>query len=90
MTLPAVGTCGRILLTWKSSVCQVISSRVDSFSLSVHFNELEGRNWLLTGVYGPQEDDEKVLFLQELRDICALCAGPYRSLCWALACGRRF
>ena len=30
-----------------------------------------------TGVYGPQADDEKVLFLQELRNIRALCNGPW-------------
>ncbi|WVZ75824.1 hypothetical protein U9M48_023853 [Paspalum notatum var. saurae] len=47
---------------------KALSSRVDSFSVSVHFMEAEGRNWWLTGVYGPQEDCDKVLFLQELRD----------------------
>ncbi|CAD6250662.1 unnamed protein product [Miscanthus lutarioriparius] len=30
-----------------------------------------------TGVYGPQEDDEKVMFLQELRNIRALCNGAW-------------
>jgi hypothetical protein len=45
------------------------------------FSEQEGRNWWLTGVYGPQGDDEKVLFLQELRNIRALCNGP-----WLVAC----
>lgn len=32
---------------------------------------------MVTGVYGPQEDEEKVLFLQELRDVRALCSGPW-------------
>ncbi|WVZ64360.1 LOW QUALITY PROTEIN: hypothetical protein U9M48_013890 [Paspalum notatum var. saurae] len=37
----------------------------------------EGQNWWFTGVYGPQLDSEKLLFLQELRDIRALCSGPW-------------
>ena len=41
------------------------------------FSEQQGRNWWFTGVYGPQRDDEKALFLQELRDIRALCNGPW-------------
>jgi hypothetical protein len=57
--------------------CQAVGSRVDNFSVFVLFAEQEGRNWWLTGVYGPQGDDEKMLFLQELRNIRALCNGPW-------------
>lgn len=39
--------------------------------------EQEGRNWWFTGVYGPQEDDLKLQFLQELREVRALCVGPW-------------
>jgi hypothetical protein len=45
--------------------------------VSVHFSEIEGRNWWFTGVYGPQEDEEKISFLQELRDVRAFCSGPW-------------
>jgi hypothetical protein len=54
-----------------------VASRVDTYLASVLFLEQEGRNWWLTGVYGQQGDDEKVLFLQELRSIRALCNGPW-------------
>ena len=37
---------------------------------------MEGRNSWLIGIYGPHEDDEKLNFLQELRDLRALCNGP--------------
>jgi hypothetical protein len=50
---------------------------VDSFSVSVLFSEQEGRNWWFTGVYGPQADAEKILFLQELTSVRALCNGPW-------------
>lgn len=75
--LPVSGTRGGILVAWKSSVVQALSSRVDSYSVLVHFMEEEGRNWWFSGVYGPQEDNDKLLFLQELRDIRALCHGPW-------------
>jgi hypothetical protein len=76
--LPASSTWGGggILVAWKSSVVQAISSRIDSFSVSVHFME-EGRSWRFTGVHGPQHDEDKLLFIQELRDVRALCPGPW-------------
>jgi len=77
VALPANGTRGGILIAWKSNTCQAIATRVDTFSVSVWFSEQEGRNWWFTGVYGPQEDEEKVLFLQELRNIRGLCNGPW-------------
>ncbi|WVZ64648.1 hypothetical protein U9M48_014142 [Paspalum notatum var. saurae] len=77
VALPAAGTRGGILIAWKSSVVQALSSRVDAFSVLVQFIEEEGRNWWFSGVYGPQEDSDKLLFLHELRDIRALCSGPW-------------
>ena len=77
ITLPANGTRGGVLIAWKGCSCQTIASRIDTYSASVLFAEQEGRNWWFTGVYGPQGDDEKVLFLQELRNIRALCNGPW-------------
>lgn len=49
-------------------------SRIDIFSVSVQF---DGVNWWFTDVYGPQEDENKIQFLQELKDIRALCSGPW-------------
>jgi hypothetical protein len=34
-------------------------------------------NWWLTSVYGPQEDADKVLFLEELEAIKDACPGPW-------------
>lgn len=77
IALPADGTRGGVLIAWKGCSCQAIATRVDSYSVSVLFAEQDGRNWWFTGVYGPQGDDEKVLFLQELRNIHAQCNGPW-------------
>jgi exonuclease III len=76
-SLPADGTRGGILIAWKGSIVQALSSRVDRFSVSVHFMEAEGHNWWFTGMYGPQDDSDKILFVQELRGVRALCLGPW-------------
>jgi exonuclease III len=75
--LSADGTRGGLIIAWKSSVIQALGSRVDNFSASVHFIEEQGRNWWFTGVYGPQEDGDKISFLHELRDVRTLCPGPW-------------
>jgi exonuclease III len=77
VTLPANGTRGWVLIAWKGCSCQAVASRVDTYFVSILFSEQDGRNWWLTRVYGPQRDEEKVLFLQDLRNIRALCNGPW-------------
>jgi len=77
VALPANGIRGGILIAWKSNICQILASRVDNFSVLVQLEEQEGRNWWFTGVYGPQEDEDKIAFLQELWDVRALWRGPW-------------
>jgi hypothetical protein len=74
---PAVCASGGILVPWMSSIGLVQASRVDRFSVSIHFCPIIGDPWWLTCVYGPQSSDDKILFLQELRDIRAQCPGPW-------------
>jgi hypothetical protein len=47
--------------------------------VSVCFTTDDARNWWFTGVYvyGPQQDAEKVAFLEELREVRFLCTGPW-------------
>jgi len=77
VVLPADGTRGGILLAWRGGVCHALSSRIDNFSVSVHFESEEGPSWWFTGVYGPQQDDQKIMFLQELHNIRQDCQGPW-------------
>lgn len=44
VSLPANGSRGGILIAWKSAICQVLCSRVDSFYVSIHCVGHEGRN----------------------------------------------
>jgi exonuclease III len=74
--LPAVGASGGIILAWRSRIGAVLSSRIDSHSASVQFSSTTGEPWWLTCVYGPQGNDVKIAFMQEIRDIRSQCAGP--------------
>lgn len=48
-----------------------------SNSASVQFSQSSGSAWWLTCVYGPQDTQEKIQFLQELREVRAQCTGPW-------------
>jgi exonuclease III len=75
--LPAQQTCGGILIAWRDSSFTVSHHRVHRHSVSVQFSNNEDPAWWFTGVYGPQRDDEKLHFLEELRKIHADCPGPW-------------
>lgn len=78
--LPSVGASGGILMAWRSKLGSIGASRTDSYSISVQFCPIEGEAWWLTCVYGPQSNDGKISFLNELHSIRAQCVGP-----WAVA-----
>lgn len=74
---PSVGASGGILTAWKHDLGPAISTRVDTYSSSVQFQPANKASWWLTCVYGPQGNNEKIQFLQELREIRSACTGPW-------------
>jgi exonuclease III len=68
---PADGTRGGILIVFSDDFAIVL----DPLASSNHFitgtvtDKSNGSSWTMTAVYGPQEDADKVIFLQELRRI---------------------
>lgn len=76
--LPAQATRGGILVAWREDFTG-IQWRVHRHSVSVKFSEGtdQERAWWFTGVYGPHLDSEKAAFLEELREVRSLCAGPW-------------
>lgn len=75
--LPAVGASGCIFVAWRRSVEAKCQLRIDANSVSVQFSSHSGASWWLTCVYGPQSNEDKIQFLQELRDIRSICLGPW-------------
>lgn len=75
--LPSAGASGGILIAWKHSLGPAATTRIDNHCLSVQFSPTNGQTWWFTGVYGPPGDDDKLVFLQELRDVRAACSGPW-------------
>jgi len=78
--LPAVGASGGILVAWRHELGPATAFRSDTFSLSVQFSPASSQAWWLTCVYGPQGDDNKILFIQEIRTVRAACPGPWLLL----------
>ena len=78
--LPAIGTCGGILLAWKSAVVSISHPHYSANSLTARVGDAGASGWWFTGVYGPQSEADKRLFLQELKDVRDLHPGP-----WAVA-----
>ena len=75
--LSSSGASGGILIAWRSRLGVVDSSRIDNHCVSVRFSSGIGTAWWLTCVYGPQDNQEKIQFLQELRDVRVHCTGPW-------------
>jgi len=75
--LPAQQTRGGILVAWKEGSFEVSQHRVHRHSVSVLFSNQVDPPWWFTGVYGPHRDDEKLAFLDELREVRSYCHGPW-------------
>jgi len=75
--VPSAGASGGILVTWRRHIGVSGGQRVDNHSVTIQFSSAEGQPWWLTCVYGPQGNEEKIQFLQELRNIRADCPGPW-------------
>lgn len=76
--LPATGTYGRILLAWRNSELMVSNPVYGAHHITATVSSLSDEHpFWLTGVYGPQIEADKMAFLQDLQDVCALFVGPW-------------
>lgn len=72
--LPSVGTCGGILIAASNRFFKLNQQHLTAHTVSVTVTmRAENKTWTLTGVYGPQSDIDKLLFLQEIMDLRAHC-----------------
>lgn len=79
--LPAVGTRGGLLIAWDATMAVVSNPHRTMNALTVLVKPTGGGQWWLTGVYGPQSNEDNIEFMQELVDIRDLHAGPLGT-CW--------
>lgn len=76
--LPADDTRGGILLAWQTSVIFLSNPTIGDHHVSATVcSNLGGPHWWITGVYGPQGDDAKIAFLDELQDFRSNISGPW-------------
>jgi hypothetical protein len=77
--LPAAGTSGGILVAARGPDVRLSDVHVGCFSITVRVSVANTDPWWLTVVYGPQEDNAKELFLEELSAVRDACSGPWPS-----------
>jgi exonuclease III len=68
--LTASGTRGGILVAYKDSTLQLLNTILTNHIISITVIDARtNRNWSFTGVYGPQGELEKKMFIRELRQL---------------------
>lgn len=67
ITLDAIGSRGGILLAWSESY-KSLQSIIKTYSAMVIL-ERDNFQFMITSVYGPQRDAEKIIFLNEIRQL---------------------
>lgn len=78
VVLPALNVAGGQLFGWLRDCWVVNVIQIGAFSISVRVNAVGSQdNWLITAVYGPQEDADKVAFLCELTQFRSNNHGPW-------------
>ncbi|KAE8789573.1 Serine/threonine-protein kinase SMG1 [Hordeum vulgare] len=78
--LPALGTRGGILIAWDGTMVAASNPHQTANTLTMFVKPMAGGQWWLTGVYGPEGNEDRFKFMPELIDIGDLHAGP-----WAIA-----
>jgi exonuclease III len=74
--VPAGGTRGGIMVTWRASAWSMPQEHASAHTLSLKLKHwLVSETWWITVVYSPQGELEKLMFLQELRAIRAAHVG---------------
>jgi exonuclease III len=68
--LPSIGTSGGVLIAASDRYFQVDNPYTTVNTVSATIKMLsDNKEWSITGVYGPQSDSEKHLFMQEISEL---------------------
>ncbi|XP_010275990.1 PREDICTED: uncharacterized protein LOC104610867 [Nelumbo nucifera] len=75
---PSWGSSGGLITLWKDQVVEGVEELVGRFSISVKFRQvLDGFEWVLTNVYGPNDYKQRKENWEQLGDIRGLWEGPW-------------
>ncbi|XP_073363088.1 uncharacterized protein [Aegilops tauschii subsp. strangulata] len=76
--LPATDTRGGILLAWKNDIVSLSHPTIADHFINALVSPRDGSpHWWVTGVYGPQQDQDKTIFLSDLHDMRSCCADQW-------------
>jgi exonuclease III len=77
--LPSVGLSGGIVMAWRTDVWTMADVSVQQFSVTAKatLSNVTTELWWITVVYGPQEDAEKIEFLNSLVAVRAASPGAW-------------
>jgi len=68
--LSSVGVCGGILIATSECFFTLTQPHLTTNTVTTKLTMLaENKEWSISGVYGPQNDADKILFLQEILDL---------------------
>ena len=73
--LPAVGTCGGILVGWQSDRVSLFNASLTTNTITLEISPSEGDKWWFTAVYGPSFNEDQAPFLDEICGVAAGCPG---------------
>ncbi|XP_010252447.1 PREDICTED: uncharacterized protein LOC104594028 [Nelumbo nucifera] len=75
---PSWGASGGIVTMWNKDVALGMGELIGKYSVSLNFKQQEdGFVWVLTNVYGPNDNRERKELWEELADIRGLWDGPW-------------
>ncbi|CAL1352801.1 unnamed protein product [Linum trigynum] len=73
----AIETCGGIAIFWDKGIFSLVDKWEGKFSLAVKLQRVgQQETFAILGVYGPQDKENKLAFLEELRMVCEGCLDP--------------
>ncbi|XP_026384963.1 uncharacterized protein LOC113280568 [Papaver somniferum] len=76
--LDSMGRSGGILIIWNPNKVSIVDFIIGTFSINIHFvNNSDNFHWLLSGVYGPRDTNERKRLWKELTIMKAIWCLPW-------------
>jgi len=78
LALPSVGRSGGIIVIWDDQIVELVDSKVGTYAVCIKFKPLlDDFVWGLIGVYGPNDDNLRHVFFDDLKIFLSLWDIPW-------------